>query len=87
MTCAPEHGVPRDERFHALRVLGRPRVVVYDLRDLSFRQTPIDVHTAFLDSPSGCASESKRVELSYRGTTKFAPSTGAEAMEARRRRW
>src|SRR5438132_7280569 len=49
-----------------------PGVVVYDLRDLSFRQTPIDVHTAFLEFAKRMrAAKVKRVELSYRGTTKF----------------
>src|SRR5438270_10055707 len=49
-----------------------PRVVVYDLRGLSFRQTPIDVHTAFLEFAKKMrAAKVDRVELSYRGTTKF----------------
>ncbi|HKB81297.1 MAG TPA: hypothetical protein VKH35_16430 [Thermoanaerobaculia bacterium] len=49
-----------------------PGVVVYDLRDLSFRQTPIDVHTAFLEFAKDLRTRSfKRVELSYRGTEKF----------------
>jgi hypothetical protein len=49
-----------------------PGVVVYDLRELSFRQTPIDVHTAFLEfAKSMRQAKVKRVELSYRGTTKF----------------
>lgn len=49
-----------------------PGVVVYDLRDLSFRQTPIDVHTAFLEFAKKMReAKLKRVELSYRGTTKF----------------
>src|SRR5437763_1407081 len=50
-----------------------PGVVVYDLRDLSFRQTPIDVHTAFLEFAKKMRdAKLKRVELSYRGTTKFS---------------
>jgi predicted nucleic acid-binding Zn ribbon protein len=49
-----------------------PGVVVYDLRALSFRQTPIDVHTAFLEFAKRMReAKVKRVELSYRGTTKF----------------
>ena len=49
-----------------------PGVVVYDLRGLSFRQTPIDVHTAFLEFAKRMrAAKLERVELSYRGTTKF----------------
>jgi len=50
-----------------------PGVVVYDLRDLSVRQTPIDVHTAFLEFAKKMReSKLKRVQLSYRGTTKFS---------------
>lgn len=50
-----------------------PGVVVYDLRELSFRQTPIDVHTAFLEFAKRMReAKLKRVELSYRGTTKFS---------------
>jgi hypothetical protein len=50
-----------------------PGVVVYDLRHLSFRQTPIDVHTAFLEFAKKMkAKRYSRVELSYRGTTKFS---------------
>lgn len=50
-----------------------PGVVVYDLRDLSVHQTPIDVHTAFLEFAKKMReSKLKRVELSYRGTTKFS---------------
>jgi predicted nucleic acid-binding Zn ribbon protein len=49
-----------------------PGVVVYDLRELSFRQTPIDVHTAFLEFAKKLkAKRFSRVELSYRGHTKF----------------
>ncbi len=49
-----------------------PGVVVYDLRQLSFRQTPIDVHTAFLEFAKKMRSKRySRIELSYRGTTKF----------------
>jgi predicted nucleic acid-binding Zn ribbon protein len=49
-----------------------PGVVVYDLRDLSVRQTPIDVHTAFLEFAKTLRQRKyNRVQLSYRGTTKF----------------
>ena len=49
-----------------------PGVVVYDLRELSFRQTPIDVHTAFLEFAKKVRERRyQRVELSYRGTAKF----------------
>lgn len=49
-----------------------PGVVVYDLRGLSFRQTPIDVHTAFLEFAKQLKEKRyKRVELSYKGTKKF----------------
>ena len=50
-----------------------PGVVVYDLRELSFRQTPIDVHTAFLEFAKRMREKKiERVDLSYRGTTKFS---------------
>ncbi|MGZ8869244.1 MAG: hypothetical protein ACXW2P_12950, partial [Thermoanaerobaculia bacterium] len=50
-----------------------PGVVVYDLRELSVRQTPIDVHTAFLEFAKNLRDKKyQRVELSYRGTTKFS---------------
>ena len=50
-----------------------PGVVVYDLEELSFRQTPIDVHTAFLEFAKKMkAKRYSRVDLSYRGTTKFS---------------
>jgi hypothetical protein len=46
--------------------------VVYDLRELSFRQTPIDVHTAFLEFAKKLRERRyQRIELSYRGTAKF----------------
>ena len=49
-----------------------PGVVVYDLRQLSVRQTPIDVHTAFLEFAKRLRSKRlTRVDISYRGTTKF----------------
>jgi hypothetical protein len=50
-----------------------PGVVVYDIKGLSFRQTPIDVHTAFLEFAKRLkAKRYSRVDLSYRGTTKFS---------------
>jgi predicted nucleic acid-binding Zn ribbon protein len=50
-----------------------PGVVVYDLQGLSFRQTPIDVHTAFLEFANKLkAKRYSRVDLSYKGTTKFS---------------
>ncbi|HEX4682242.1 MAG TPA: hypothetical protein VH277_06025 [Gemmatimonadaceae bacterium] len=50
-----------------------PGVVVYDLRKLSLRQTPIDVHTAFLEFAQKLRTRRySRVELSYHGTTKFS---------------
>jgi hypothetical protein len=50
-----------------------PGVVVYDLKGLSFRQTPIDVHTAFLEFANKLkAKRYSRVELSYKGTKKFS---------------
>lgn len=50
-----------------------PGVVVYDLRELSFRQTPIDVHTAFLEFAKKLRNKRySRVELSYKGVAKFS---------------
>ena len=50
-----------------------PNVVVYDLRGVSFRQTPIDVHTAFLEFAKKLkAKRYSKVELSYRGVTKYS---------------
>lgn len=49
-----------------------PGVVVYDLRELSVKQSPIDVHTALLEFAKKLKDKRySRVELSYRGTTKF----------------
>jgi hypothetical protein len=49
-----------------------PGVVVYDLRQLSFRQTPIDVHTALLEFAKRLRQRRyQRIELSYRGIAKF----------------
>ena len=50
-----------------------PGVVVYDLQSLSFRQTPIDVHTAFLEFAKKLKEKRySRVDLSYKGRTKFS---------------
>lgn len=50
-----------------------PGVIEYDLRELSFRQTPIDVHTAFLEFAKKLRSKRySRVDLSYKGVTKFS---------------
>jgi hypothetical protein len=50
-----------------------PGVVVYDLKDVGVRQTAIDVHTAFLEFAKKLkAKRYSRVELSYKGTTKFS---------------
>jgi len=50
-----------------------PGVIVYDLRSLSFRQTPIDVHTAFLEFAKRLKEKRyKRVDLSFKGKTKFS---------------
>jgi hypothetical protein len=54
-----------------------PGVIVYDLEKLSVRQTPIDVHTAFLEFAKKMRTRRySRVDLSYKGTTKFS-ITGA----------
>jgi hypothetical protein len=57
-----------------------PGVVVYDLKGVSLRQTPIDVHTAFLEFAKKVkAKRYQRVELSYQGTTKFSINGAAFA--------
>src|ERR1043165_1693509 len=54
-----------------------PSVVVYDLRGVSLRQAPIDVHNAFLEFAKRLREKRySRIELSYRGVTKFS-ITGA----------
>lgn len=65
--------------FHGMKVSAHyqywvvPGVVVYDLKELSFRQTPIDVHTALLEFAKKVRDKRySRVELSYRGATKFS---------------
>ena len=50
-----------------------PGVVVYDLKGLSVKQTPLDVHTAFLEFAKKLKTKRySRVDLSYKGTTKFS---------------
>jgi hypothetical protein len=50
-----------------------PGVVVYDLKGLSVRQTPVDVHTAFLEFAKTLKEKRyKRVDLAYKGTAKFS---------------
>lgn len=50
-----------------------PGVVVYDLKDLTVRQTPLDVHTAFLEFAREAKERRfRRVDLSYRGEKRFA---------------
>ena len=50
-----------------------PGVVVYDLRSLDVRQTPIDVHTALLEFAKKLRTKRySRVDLDFRGVTKFS---------------
>lgn len=50
-----------------------PGVVVYDLRQVSIRQTPIDIHTALLEFAKKVRDKRySRIDLSYKGTTKFS---------------
>jgi len=50
-----------------------PGVVVYDLKKLDLNQTPIDVHTAFLEFAKKMKEKRySRVELSHQGVTKFS---------------
>jgi hypothetical protein len=50
-----------------------PGVVVYDLQSLSFRQTPIDVHTAFLEFAKKVKDKRySKVQLSHKGVQKFS---------------
>lgn len=52
-----------------------PGVVVYDLKSLDARQTPLDVHEAFLKFAQKLREKKySRVELSFRGATKFSMS-------------
>jgi hypothetical protein len=65
--------------FHGMKVSAHyqywivPGVVVYDLRELSFRQTPIDVHTALLEFARKVREKRyARVDLSWRGQTRMS---------------
>ena len=50
-----------------------PGVIVYDLREISLKQTPMDVHTALLEFAKKVKDKRySRVDLSYKGTTKFS---------------
>ena len=50
-----------------------PGVVVYDLEEMSLSQTPIDVHTAFLEFAQKLKEKRySRVDLSHKGVTKFS---------------
>lgn len=50
-----------------------PGVIVYDIEGLSVRQTPLDVHTAFVAFAAKLKEKKfSRVELSYQGLTKFS---------------
>ncbi|HEX7153900.1 MAG TPA: hypothetical protein VF618_20590 [Thermoanaerobaculia bacterium] len=50
-----------------------PGVVVYDLQELSLKQSPIDVQRAFLEFAKKVKDKRySRVELSHKGTTKFS---------------
>ena len=50
-----------------------PGVVVYDLKELSFQQTPIDVHTALLEFAKKVKDKRySRVDLSYQGATRMS---------------
>jgi len=50
-----------------------PGIVVYDLKQLSVEQTPIDVHTAFLEFAKKLKTKRySRVEISFKGHTKFS---------------
>jgi hypothetical protein len=61
-----------------------PGVVVYDLRELGVRQTPIDVQTALLEFAKKVKEKRySRVELSYKGTTKFSIDGGTFAQVGR----
>lgn len=68
----------RSDAFRGMKVSAHyeywvvPGVVVYDLKDLTFRQSPIDIHTAFLEFASQLRDRKlKRVELSFRGEKRF----------------
>lgn len=69
----------RNAALHGMKVSAHyqywvvPGIVVYDLESLSVKQTPIDVHTAFLEFAKELKEKRySRVDLSYRGKTKFS---------------
>ena len=71
--------IEENAAFHGMKVSAHyqywiiPGVVVYDLKELDFKQTPIDVHTAFLEFAKKLKEKRySRVELSYQGITKFS---------------
>lgn len=76
----PMNDVLKDNvAFHGMSISAHyqywvvPGVVEYDLKSLSFRQTPIDVHTALLEFAKRVRSKRfSRVDISYRGITKFS---------------
>ena len=79
--------IQENSAFHGMKVSAHyqywvvPGVVVYDLQGLSFRQTPVDVHTAFLEFARKMKEKRySRVDISYRGTTKFSVD-GASFMQ------
>ena len=50
-----------------------PGVVEYDLREVSLKQTPINVHKALLEFAKKVKDKRySRIDLSYKGTTKFS---------------
>jgi hypothetical protein len=75
----PVNDILQHKAFNGMKVSAHyqywivPGVVVYDLQGVSVRQTPIDVHTAFLEFARELkAKRYSRVDLSYKGTTKFS---------------
>jgi hypothetical protein len=76
----PMNDVLKDNiAFHGMTVSAHyeywvvPGVVKYDLRSLTLRQTPIDVHTALLEFAKRVrARRYSRVDISFRGVTKFS---------------
>ena len=79
--------IRENSAFHGMKVSAHyqywivPGVIVYDLEGVSFRQTPIDVHTAFLEFARKLkAKRYSRVDISYKGTTKFTVD-GASFMQ------
>jgi hypothetical protein len=69
----------QNSAFHGMEVSAHyeywvvPGVVEYDLRSLTLRQAPIDVHTALLEFAKRVRTKRySRVDLSYRGIRKFS---------------